>query len=400
MFINGGTIELSSKEDPTQAASFTIGVTKTTPLSSLLSDSGGGFGGGGPITAAIDGQAIVSLPIAGPTAGNALGTLTLGIPDLGKFADDLVSEPGNLPNDVNFGVPDLANLFNSIDLLGNDLDVIGQLENYLQILGTLLSGKLFGLDIPLIGNDLQKAGDFLTPIENAISAMSPANSMAELQTALYDALGPNGGLGVLLPLTGGGGAGVVGQPITTQDAAQDVQIEYMLTNTSTFATFNGTPPNPDDVTDIQVDHNLGGTMQLANIPINGDIGLPGLGLSVNNGSIDITVGWTLALDFGIDRNGAIGAYIATPAGTNELSVNIGATLASGAELVAHLGFLAVTATQPTPGPGRPGQSIADGGGDGGRTWSGRSVLYRWFADDRWRRRGADRIGRWRALCRD
>ena len=287
--------------------------------------------------------------------------------------NDLVSSPGSLTSDVTFSAPDLTNLFSSVDLLGNDLNIISQIDTYLTALETLLSGQLFGQNIPLVGNALKSAGTFLQPVENAINTMQSITSIDQMQTVLFDALGPSGA-NLLQTLTGsGGGAGAgSGSGGGTTPTQQDVQVEYMLTNTSTFVPFSGgTPPSPQTIQDIQVDLNLGGTQTIP-LPINGNLGLPGLGLSVSNGTVDVTLGWTLTLDFGIDRNGSIGAYIVTPSNSSSssadvLSVNLSATLSTGAELTAQLGFLAVTATQPDPtkpdpyaAPGTTGNALASG----------------------------------------
>ena len=258
-----------------------------------------------------------------------------------KFTTDVLTNQGAVASDVTLSVPNLTSLFANIDLLGNDLGLIGGIDSYIATLESLLDGKLFGLDIPIVGNALKSAADFLAPLKKAIDAIGPGAGIDQLQTLLYNALGP-AGLNLLHPAA----------PLSAGEtpAQLAVPVEYMLVNTSTFVPYTGGAlPSPQTIQDIQFDLNLGGTTTVASLPLSGDLGLPGLGLGIHNGSVDVTVGWSLALDFGIDRNGSIGAYIATPANTNELSVNVQATLATGTQLTAELGFLAVTATQPKPG---------------------------------------------------
>ena len=90
---------------------------------------------------------------------------------------------------------------------------------------------------------------------------------------------------------------------------------------------------------------LAGTYE-PSAPLTFNLGLPGLGLSVTNGGVDVSLIWTLALDFGIDRSAIV--CLSTPASGNELTVAVNASLpVNGTTIAAQLGFLGLTATQAT-----------------------------------------------------
>ncbi len=332
IFVAGGTLALSSSSDTTKPATFNITLKQSEPLQNLANGAYGWFGTNSPFSAAFDGAVTVSLPLAAPTAGNSIGTLGLKIPNLGNFVSDLLVNTGNISNDITFSVPDLSNLFNSIDLLGNDTGIIGALDTFLGVLQTVLNQKLFSLSIPLVGNGLQSAASFITDLKSKIDALNSGAGMAALQQALFNVLGPSGA-NLLKPGSGEATA-----------TLKDVVIEFEQTGTSTFTTFNGSnAPSADKIQDVQFLLNLGGDYK-PSVPINFNLGLPGLGLSVQNGTIGLDMLWSLALDFGVDRSS--GLYFKTPGAGTDLQLEMKATLAAGSQLTAQLGFLAVTATQP------------------------------------------------------
>ena len=268
LFVSGGSVSFSSKDDTNKAATFVIGVTQTTPLQDLLNDSNGGFGGGGPISAAIDGQVSVNLPVDFPTQANSLGSLTVTVGDLNQFVSDVLLAPGNLANDISFEVPDLTNAFSDVDLLGNTQVIIAAIDTFLNVLQSVINNALLGQNLPLVGKSLDNVGDFLTgphSVESFINAIGSVASIGAFQTALFNALGPSGA-----NLLQSGTTGVAA-------TAQDIQIEIEQVGSTTFSTVQSERRSfRAKIQDIQFLIDLGGTYALT-APINFDLGLPGLG---------------------------------------------------------------------------------------------------------------------------
>ena len=332
----GGTLTLSKADgDTTDPATFTIGLKNTTSLSTLTSAFAGNgwLNSSSAVKATITGQVNVNLPLSANIGGStsSLGTLTLTIANLGNFITDLFTNTGNLSNDISFSPPSLSNAFSNLDLLGNIDDITGSLDNYLNALQSVLNGQLFGLNIPVIGSALASAGSFVTQIKQAVDSITSAS---EFQ-GIYDAL--TGALGAFDP------------------PAPVVQIQYLETGHTTFENFtSGEPlsslPSPQNIEAVQIDFNLGGTWTPGTMPTL-NLGLPGLGLTVSNGAVQVGVGWNLAFDLGIDRSD--GPYIVIPTSGTNVTADIFANLSTTAAITAQLGFLALTASQPTPGQPDP-----------------------------------------------
>ncbi len=334
----GATLALSATASGTTPATFAIGLTGTTPLATLKNDltNNTWLNNAGPVTATITGQVNVSLPLSESAGGNAtsVGTLTLTIPNLSAFTTALLTS-GNPGSELTFNPPNLASTFSSDDLLGNVTGIIGALDNYLDQLQSLLNGQLFGLDIPLVGNALSSAGSFVTQIKNDIDAI--ASSGASEFQGIYDAL-----------------TNVLKQ---FDPATPVVQIQYLdPAQSSSFQDF--TPgeatsllPNAQAIQDVQIILTLGSTWTPLTSPVF-NLGLPGFGLSASAGAVQVSVGWSLTFTVGIDRS--IGPYIvAPPSGSSNVTADITANVKTGGTISAQLGFLALTATQPTPGQADP-----------------------------------------------
>jgi Ca2+-binding RTX toxin-like protein len=133
----------------------------------------------------------------------------------------------------------------------------------------------------------------------------------------------------------------------TKPTLTDVEIEFETIGSDSFTVYNGSnAPSAQTIQDIQFILNLGGDDNV-NVALNGDLGLPGLGLSVASGTLAVSLTWSLALDFGIDRSN--GLYIQTQGTGDDLSVVVSATLSPATVLTAQFGLLAATAT-PASGP--------------------------------------------------
>src|SRR5262249_27900959 len=160
---------------------------------------------------------------------------------------------------------------------------------------------------PLIGDQLSQGAkfieklrnDFVAPFRQAIEAAKNAGdnfadpSMNVISGVLFNLLGPGSvtqpGLGLLKKLEGHSGG-------NQEDYVQ------LLTNLKHYLDHDVDPdlghvPTTDE-TKIEWDFTLGGTYNLGP-NVNFDLGLPGLGLSMD-GTINVNLDWTLHLGIGFD----------------------------------------------------------------------------------------------------
>ncbi|HEX4366549.1 MAG TPA: LEPR-XLL domain-containing protein, partial [Rhodopila sp.] len=334
----GANLVLSQKTgDTTDPATFTVGLNSTTALSTLSQDLAGStwLSASGPFTATIVGQVNVSLPLSATIGGStsSLGTMTLTIPNLGKFTTDLLTNDGSIASDINFAPPSLGSDFSSLDLMGNITGIVGALDSYLNQLQSVLNGQLFGLDIPVIGTALSSAGSFVTQLKTTIDkALSSGVSGFQ---GIYDELTT-----LLTPF----------DPPTPV-----VQIQYLTSGSSTFQTFTSGEatsllPSAQNIQDVQIVFTLGSTWSPGTQPTF-NLGLPGLGLSVSQGAVSVSVGWNLTFTLGIDRDS--GPYLVAPTSGSNVTADIIANVSTTAAITAQLGFLGLTATQPVPGKPDP-----------------------------------------------
>ena len=84
---------------------------------------------------------------------------------------------------------------------------------------------------------------------------------------------------------------------------------------------------------VEFDLLLGQTYTVASTPLNMD--LPGLGLSINNAGVTVSLGWQFNLGFGVSRSRG---FYYDDLKSNELSVNLKATI-PGLSTTGTLGFL-------------------------------------------------------------
>ncbi|MGA8048966.1 MAG: LEPR-XLL domain-containing protein, partial [Burkholderiales bacterium] len=300
----------------------------------------------GSLNADLGGTVSANLPVS--FNGVSIGSIAIADfsdPNNPKPADLLTFDPtSNFKADLT--LPDLSNisLFDDLLLSGQGIDLfLGGLQD-------LLSGKVFGgTKIPLIGDQLAQAGkfieklrnDFVAPYEQAIqSAKNAADNFAKPESnvisgVLFDLLGPGTstkpGLGLLKALAG-----------HENGTAQQDYVDLITNLDKVLA-----GQVPQDQGKIEWDFTLGGTYDVGP-NINLDLGLPGLGLSMD-GTVDVKLNWTLHL--GIGFNYTDGFYLVIgdpkdPTDTNwkDLDVGLNVAFADGFVLSGQLGFLQLTAT--------------------------------------------------------
>ena len=282
----------------------------------------------------LSGTVTGNLPVA--FNGISLGGITIDPgTDLATFnpVDDI---------HVDFELPDLANFSLFDDLL---LSAQG-IDTFLSGLQDLLSGDVFGhTSIPLIGDQLAKGGqfieklrtDFVAPYRQAIEAAKNAAdnfadpSMNVISGVLFDLLGPGTvskpGLNLLQKLSNHSGS------------AQEDYVE-LLTNLDQYL-HGGIAA---DQASIEWDFTLGGDYNLGpNISF--DLGLPGLGLSMD-GTLNVDLHWQLHLGFGFNFTDGFYLVIGDPQDPTAPDLDVGLTvdLSDGATLTGALAFLQLQAT--------------------------------------------------------
>jgi Ca2+-binding RTX toxin-like protein len=200
-------------------------------------------------------------------------------------------------------------------LLDNILLAIDGIDMFLAGLQDVMDGEVFGVSIPLIGDQLGGAAQFIADFredfigifrEEVENLTSPTDNIISVK--LFELLGP-GGLGILLD----------GDDDGTDISATDVELD------------------PDD-TYIQWNLRIGGPIVNASAGIGFDLGIPGIGLEAE-GDIDLQIDWELAFGFGLSLTD--GFYIDI-SDTSELQLDIEVTLPDAA-LTGRLAFLQVRA---------------------------------------------------------
>ena len=197
-------------------------------------------------------------------------------------------------------------------------------------------------DLPLIGHNLQSALDIsslLQPITNKISDLQsqlkadlddPTYGLLQLQTDIANDLTAAG----LVP------AGV----------SDPVDIWYQSNGNSTATEVNaGTVIDLNNISQLEIDLTIGQT-KTTTIPLGGDLGIPGLGLSMSGGSIaQASIGWSVTLGLGMTTaSGADGAYLVAGNGANQgspVNFSVGFTLGDGFQATGTMGFFQALVTE-------------------------------------------------------
>ncbi|MBD2360610.1 DUF4347 domain-containing protein [Anabaena minutissima FACHB-250] len=293
------------------------------------------------LNASLSGNAEATLPVFFPSDSEYLGDITFNA-GLALSGDnlDLTAPTLNLPDFSNIDLSAI-NPFGSIPLMLDSLDF------FLQGLQDILDGEVFGIDLPLIGNQLQSGADFIEKLRRDV--LTPIRQYAEQAPALGKELVQK----LLYSLLGSGSSGVtVLNPLT--NATQSLQSFLGLSSDFTglgllrdYATGAGGGAvgvddivASDDGTGALWQFRLGGQAPIS-VDVAFDLGIPALALEAD-AALDINLSWGLALGLGI--NTTDGAYILIGGhdddfGDTELQVTLDVDVADGSTLTGSLGFL-------------------------------------------------------------
>jgi Ca2+-binding RTX toxin-like protein len=311
----------------------------------------------GSLLPELTGTAKATLPVYFPTDSDFIGDIKLDISGANAFMLD----PSNglqLPDFSAPGVltlPDFSNIdLSSINPFGSIPLMLDTLDFFLQGLQDVLSGEVFGIEIPFIGTQLQGGADFIEDLREDI--LGPIRQFVEqapdlgeelVQALLYELLGAGSAQGTV------GGQNVEDVIGIGGDILGIGLLKDYFTGSTALANIT-----QDDIVashvgleDFLWKFRLGQTFS-PTVPIDFDLGIPALSLDMD-ADLEISVGWDLALGLGIGT--AEGAYIflgnhreEENAGDNEeLQLTIDVDIANDPNpiITGTLGFLQLNITE-------------------------------------------------------
>jgi len=266
--------------------------------------------------------ASVDLPLFFPTENNALtggrdpdgdgvdNSLTVEIPDLAALFGGA--------NNVSIVTPNLSFELTTLDLLNHLYLVVDGVDWLLGAVQDGLDGEVFGVRLPLIGDRLTDAAQFIGDFRSGLMAdvrsflamnpPTPANIEAALVQFLGD--GPQG-LDILGDLDGNGIIDAADVNVDVDPSGDDLRFELVLSQ----------------------------AMTLASAGIDFDIGIDALGLEVD-AQVELMLGYAWTVAFGVNRSE--GFYI-DATNTDELQVTLEATI-PGSTVTGKLLFLQLDVT--------------------------------------------------------
>ncbi len=214
-----------------------------------------------------------------------------------------------------------ANAFNDLkNALAGDFNIlalVGGWDGAFELIIDAMEGEVFGVELPFIGDKLKDQANFLRDIKNSVSANFSDNTanvdngtytniFDDVRQDLLDAVGPNG-INLLKDLNG-----------DNQVTIDDIVIEQL---------------NPG----IRFQILLGNDLGQLDLPIDFDLGIPGLNLDID-ANVTGTLGFELGLSFGVDLDH--GFFINTIDSFMNVFVDVGVP---GLSASGELGFLRVDA---------------------------------------------------------
>lgn len=277
----------------------------------------------------VDGNLPVYFPTESMYRGDILigGSLATSIANGIDVTGTVGSGPNNTGTDLIY-VPDLIlNFdFSQFSALDNLLLIVDGVDGFLGFVQDFLDGELAGMKMPLIGDKLSNAADFLGDFrEEFIAGLRDmvetsndptANYLSQqLFALLHGDLNPD--LNILADRNNDGNVTIA-----------DIQLQTNIDDPGVA---------PKDLF-MQWNLKLGGTLLDAGTGIDFDLGIPGLGLETR-GAVHVDIGWDVDLGFGI--GGGKGFYLDL-SDPDELRLDADVTL-PGAGLTGRLAFLQLDA---------------------------------------------------------
>ncbi|TAK79855.1 MAG: hypothetical protein EPO20_30620, partial [Betaproteobacteria bacterium] len=289
----------------------------------------------------LTGSLIINLPVYFPTPSDFVGTILFSATlALDGTDQELTVGTFDVPTDFLD-----AEFFESFGILTSLPLAIDALDLLLETVQDIMSGQIFGIPLPFIGDRLADGAEFIedlragviAPFQNLVENTALTDeALAELvQQFLFAILGPGGsGLGIpeLASLPGLNllldTAGNVADAADFADLQDIINIIVDLENS-----------------EVVWDFELGDTYS-PSLDFPFDLGFPGLGLGMEGG-LGVEVAWNFGLGLGISTED--GPFINIDRRDDsddpipELSLSLDAGFQPGSALVGRLGFLQFTA---------------------------------------------------------
>jgi Ca2+-binding RTX toxin-like protein len=339
VFVKDGSIDLDL------IAGVTVGDGNPTPEVIDLTDPGSLTAFLGTLNPTLSGSVDATLPVYFPSDSEYFGDITFAA----GFALD---GEGLSTTSPMLTVPDLSgidlaslNPFNSIPQMLDALDF------FLSGLQDILDGKVFNIELPLIGDQLQGAADFIDDLRRDV--LGPIRQYAEQAPQLGLELVQK----LLYSLLGSGSAGVTVasllNPAVQQPLYQFLGLAGDFSGLGLLKDYNNddgetTITWEDVVASVDPDNNFQWLFRLGqsftpSVDVDFDLGIPALALDMDVG-LDIIIDWDLALGLGIGPTD--GAYIFIgdhrgndSLGDNELEITLSVDLDQTSSITGNLGFL-------------------------------------------------------------
>ncbi len=265
----------------------------------------------------------VQVDLGTTTANVALTAIQSASGAGGVFASSALTtdDDGNPSTSSNLGTgplenvlliaPDFSQLFRGLelcDIIANSFDeILAGLDKFLGWVEDGLNSVVYSTQLPLIGNGLQGAANFIGEFRNGLLrelreevAAAGGNGLTAVENAikkaLWNSLGP-GGLNLLVDYT-------TGAPLDV--AAGFSQLDVVL----------------DCDTGLTVNLRLARTLALLDTtqnPIDFQIGVPGFGLQVD-GNVVLSLGFDWKFGFGVDLTHGFYFNTSAPASAPELQI--------------------------------------------------------------------------------
>ena len=296
----------------------------------------------GAFDPSLAGSLIINLPVYFPSPSDFVGDILFD-------ASLALSGTDQLLTVNNFEVPtDFldAEFFENFGILTSLPLAIDALDLLLETVQDIMSGQIFGIPLPFIGDRLADGAEFIEDLR--ASVIAPFQNLVE-NTALTDEALADLIQQFLFAVMGPGGSGL-GIP----ELASLPGLGFLIDPTDGLAATAGDFGHLDNIIDIVVDldnsevqwnFEVGDTYSPSlDFPFN--IGFPGLGLNMKGG-LGVELSWNFGLGLGISTED--GPFInidrrnASDDPIPELSLSVDAGFQPGSELVGTLGFLQFSA---------------------------------------------------------
>ena len=331
LYVRNGTALVSSAGDSSKPATIRLGMSTEDArdryrLSDIVNGNVAFTGPSSPFVFQVDGRANADLPLFFPSETTPLkdaeGQAQAIRLNVGSLQTFFLSQMNGGDGGLTFSFPDVSGL---TDIFAN-IGGFGQaLDRLLANISDLLKGRLFNASLPLVGTQLADAADFIDTVRETLRVTNFAGAGVKTLLETIERK-----------------LGVVGDAYSDNPdlLKERISLSYVQQEGGTEKTYGRsdlpTSLNANDFVRADFGLILGDVWE-SSTKIGFDLGLPGLELEViDQSALDVTLDWTLHLDFGVDRSGF---YLLADGAEPEFSADLKAKLSPTFQARGRLGFL-------------------------------------------------------------